>query len=667
MILGVPLPVCAAGVALALLACAPSQDAAETPGVSSAVSTCAGEAVVIRHHLQFVNLIVRQSFCQPYSSALQVTTVDDTTGSPVDLEALLAADTAAFHNWHASLAPGLRTVAETNPNKLHEAYVWFRIDESGAAAKDVLLGDAVAASEATALQDAALRKVAGILAARIASLSNVESLTEVDSPQIYGIPVIRLRAPLAELETIGSWPEVWRVDLAPGQGELYSDNYYYTTGESVLDYFGYDGTGVTVAIYEWDRPDRWENLPGVPSGSCYTLGGSKKCHCASGGTNAHSRLVTGVVRRNTGILGMANGATTIIANGGIDSCKTHGPDKWASALNWARVNGANVINHSASTMTWNDPNPNAGDFLFDYQANSYPYPLIVTAAGNGAADYVGNKLRNGLVVGGGVETAGQDRSQVFWSTQWYSGTAFLNGTDGASGYELPHLTAISVDVTTAGYYETFTEVSGGTSMAAPEVAGIAASVLEANSSLIGWPEALVPGLMASADEDTDGAILNLHDGVDDRDGAGLVNGYQALVVLSAGSKVNGGNPPMRQGHDYGAILAAYTPAMTFYSEQYVARVPPGFPLRVAAMLAARPTCPQNPDSDDCSADPYPRFGLFVYDGSTPVGLSINPNSNYQYVSFVNTSGVQKDYTIKVYLVAWNGLPSTTWGMAWSTW
>lgn len=37
------------------------------------------------------------------------------------------------------------------------------------------------------------------------------------------------------------------------------------------------------------------------------------------------------------------------------------------------------------------------------------------------------------------------------------------------------------------------------------------------------------------------------------------------------------------------------------------------------------------------------------------------------VAFNNTSGVQKDYTLKMYVGTWNGLASTTYGVAWSSW
>ncbi|MBE7483047.1 MAG: hypothetical protein HS104_24115 [Polyangiaceae bacterium] len=215
---------------------------------------------------------------------------------------------------------------------------------------------------------------------------------------------------------------------------------------------------------------------------------------------------------------------------------------------------------------------------------------------------------------------------------------------------------------TAGVHVT-TDVLLPVEAAAPQVAGMAATMQELNPSLKYWPEAMVPIIMAGADEDTDNTLLSLEDGVDDRDGAGLVNAYRSTDVATA--KLDGGNSPSFYGHDYGTIYASSTPEWAFYSEQYKARALNGWQLRVAAFFQTRPTCPASPGSWSCTANPYPLFWLLVYDGSTLVGWSFNGNNNYKYTAFTNTSGVQRDYTIKLYVVAWNGLPATTFGVAWS--
>jgi hypothetical protein len=475
-----------------------------------------------------------------------------------------------------------------------------------------------------------------------------------------------------QVEEIGRWPQIWRIDPVPDLSDLVplDNTYYSTTLESIIDvWLGLDGTNVTVAQYEGTFPDSWQQLSGAPSGSCVDVWGlSKKCHCPAGdfhldpGRATHVRYTLGVVRRTTGILGMANGATTLAANH-MGGCSSYGPDNYASAMHWAYLNGATVMGHSECTGT--GMSQTAHDRFFDYMASTY-YLTIASAAGNSDIQYVCNKRRNTFVVGGGREVPGNpDRAQVTWDNVSYYNPG--NYPPPVNGWELPHLTAISANVNSAGSLPSGEVTTGGTSMAAPEVAGIAASIIEGNPPLQAWPEVMIPGLMASADANTDGIVLNLHDGVDDRDGAGLVNAWQAWLVLQPSSHVNGGNAPIRGGHDYGYISASSTPAYSFYNESYVARVPNGSQVRVVSFLQARPNCPGNPGFGDCSSDPYPYSALFVYDGANLVAVAFSADNNYQYVAFTNTSGIQKDYTVKMYLSDWNGLASTTFGIAWSSW
>jgi hypothetical protein len=161
-------------------------------------------------------------------------------------------------------------------------------------------------------------------------------------------------------------------------------------------------------------------------------------------------------------------------------------------------------------------------------------------------------------------------------------------------------------------------------------------------------------------------VLTLHDSVDDRDGAGLVNAYEALATLHGNSKKNGGNTPSREGHDYGNMYSGSTPASSWYGEDWFVRVPNNRQGRIAGLLQSRPSCPQNPGSSSCSSNPYPNFGLFLYDGGSLVGYSVSSKNNYQYIAITNTSGVQKDYKIRIYMYNWNGLSSTTFGVAWNS-
>ncbi len=256
--------------------------------------------------------------------------------------------------------------------------------------------------------------------------------------------------------------------------------------------------------------------------------------------------MTGIVHRGVGLLGMANDATTIMADddGG---CTDYGTDTQASAVNWSAANGAKIISFSVCS--------NIGaqigdvDMFLDYKAAHSPYLLSATASGNDQYVITCNKNRNGLTVGGGVESPGSStRSLVQMDT-----TSYWNGSGTYTGQEKPNVVAISQLVSTAGSAWGATEVTGGSSAATPQVAGIVASIYEFNTGIQSWPEVVVPGMMVSADEDVDGTILNLNDSIDDKDGAGLVNAWTAVGVLNPSNKVNGGNAAIRMGHDYGVL------------------------------------------------------------------------------------------------------------------
>ncbi len=617
--------------------------------------------VVTDHHrFEYVGTSVTRLLCRPVGlETPTIVALDSDTGAVVDFAQLADADRAAFHGWHASVERVFRQRLEQEPDAPLEAYVWFYVDESDASDKEWLVAEASVATAAAALRESRMRTAAGALVKKLHVSTDVQVATDVVAPDEYGIPVVRVRATLAELEQIGAWPEVWRIDPVPPHFTPQSDTYYYTTVDHYLDgLFGYDGTGQTVALFEQARPDSWASLPGAVAGSCADeFGVQKKCHCAAGVTHSHPRYVAGIVRRSSGILGMANAAATIAANT-LGGCQSNGPDSISSALNWATTNGARVI------VTTDGIAPGTAiDFFFDYKATVSPYPIVVGVAGNNSAADVASHHRNGLVTGGALESPPGNSNRAAATTD--PAKSWRNPT-GTAGFEVPHIAAISEDVTGAGKYQGTGEVSGGTSATAPQVGGVAASIHEANSALMSWPEAMVPGLMVSANEDLDLTPLNLHDNWDDRDGAGLLNAYHAMLVLQSSSRLHGGSPASRAAHDYHVLTSAGTPEGSFYIEAYAARVPAGVELRVAAFLQTRPTCPQNPGSGSCTADPYPFFGLFVYDGAILVRAAPNASSNYQYISHVNTTGVQKDYTVKIYMGPWNGLTQTTFGVAWDS-
>ncbi len=613
---------------------------------------------------------VRLRACQN-GNGLVVEATDASLGKALDFEQLRQADAVAFKAYSGATVDDRVNKDATTV----EADVWLRVDLSDAPRKEVL---AASVPDRNTWEATMRARVAAAKAnIRQHSLLSDASVAR-GSPASDWLPVIRVKGSMTEIEALGKLPEVWQVriaDRAEYGATATAEEYFTTTQQSVLDAFAIDGTGRTVAILEAPLPDSTYNLSGLPAGSCVPGYGpyNYKCHCNDNKRTPHPRQ-TGSVVRNSAVSfgGMADEASRIFANHST-YCTTHGPDPVASAIGWATASGASVINQSEWMGADGTPQ-NARDLLFDWTAATIPWPTMVTTVGNyiptdpNQNDYrASGNLRNGLSIGGAVEDPVDptNRDLVTWDP-----TAARINYLGSGGMEMPHLSAISQNVRVSGFLPASTELFGGTSAAAPEVAAVVAALQENNSALVNWPEATIAGLMASADDDTDGTWLNLHDMVDDSDGAGLVNAYLAGVALTPWAKFDGGNTPAATGHDYGTIDSTTTPVQSYYGETWNATVAPGEVLRVALVMFSQPACPSTPgwSVSPCSGNdaPFPKVALVVWDGSTIVRMSFSVSNNYQYATWQNTTQSTKTYSINYMVYNWSGLGSTTWGIAWAS-
>jgi hypothetical protein len=599
----------------------------------------------------------------------------DAAGRLVDLDVLLAEDQAAFEEQFHSIDPDLQQNLDTlNYAELVELSVWYRFDQSDVPNKEALLADPALARQVEFELDDRMRLGAFALRDTIEAIPVPRGLppitiqSELAATSRMRAPELKVVAPRGLIEAIGDLRDVVWVGDGNERQEPASEAYFWTDVQHVLDDAGFDGTGITVAIFEQHAPDFTIFMPDLPTGSCLTNSGNfVKCFCSSGEKRAHSRIVGGVIRSSTLSLsfgGMADEASLIFANGASPYCSTS-PSPFAARMNWALDEGARIINHS-ECPPGTTAKQSARDRWWDHVASSYPFPLIVAATGNaGNGNQSCNKLFNGLVVGGSTNTGGRPQGLFSGSqgTNWSP-----SGSPAYAGHELPHVVAPAVNVATAGgsVFQS-TGVFSGTSMAVPQISGVAAAVMEMNPAVKSWPEAFLPGLMVGVNSDgnADGAAwpLNLGDAVDDQDGAGLVNAFVTALALASGAKKNGGNAASATGHDYGYISS---PPVGFYAETWNASVAPGATLRAASVLFSRPTCGSQPSETNCTSNPYPLYALYIHEGSTLRAISYNTNQNYQFASTKNTSALAKNYTIRLYITSWAGLPLTTFGVAWSS-
>jgi len=252
-------------------------------------------------------------------------------------------------------------------------------------------------------------------------------------------------------------------------------------------------------------------------------------------------------------------------------------------------------------------------------------------------------------------------------------TPYFSSWQNTSPAELPHLVAPGVAISTVSDRDANTPSvrnCSGTSFSAPQVSGAIASIQEFQPQLKSWPEALMPIMLVSAFTNArpagpDGQLFSLDDGVDDKDGVGLLNAFDAWIVAT--SKVNGGNVPVVIGYDYGVVDPSSWGQYTYYREVYSASVLPGDYLRVAVVMFNHPTCGSPATETNCTSDGFPLFDLNVTNPATGDSWwSIGYNNNYKYLRIHNTLATTQTLRIRMYMAGWNDLAWDTWGLAWSS-
>lgn len=548
---------------------------------------------------------------------------------------LRAREDEAYRQEHFAMDPELRAaLAEVAPDALVPVSVWLKFQDR-AEPREAMIANPALVEAVTARRDADLAELRGQLTARL-SPELAERLWFAP-----GAPAATGSFTVDELRRIGSSGLVTTISLAKPSEAMGTawPNSTLATGT------GFTGAGSRVCIIEAGQPSTPNNL---------SITGS---YCTPGGAgDEHARMVAGVVRSSSTPSGIAPGASIYTASwGGCD------PNA-AGAMQYCAGQSVNVWNWSHTC--------DAGDTrLFDYWAKQYPFPTITAASGNNGGEAiqcaqtcataraaVACATFNTLVVGAANDCYSNSRTDDKIA-------CFSEDLNPADGRELPHLAAPGQWIDMDGYFPG----ASGTSFAAPMVAGAAAQVIQANPNAKYYPEVIRSILVATADRSIDGGALDLHDGVDDRDGAGELNVARAVAAGASAQKVDGGNSGIQRGHDYGALYSGSTPAGAFYSEVWRAWVPLGFtrPVRVVLSWDATSTCTYNGTSASCpsattlDAD----LDLYVYrvsDNALMASSTTGANS-YEVVQFNGQPG--ESYYIKVRAYSWSST-STYYGVAW---
>lgn len=255
---------------------------------------------------------------------------------------------------------------------------------------------------------------------------------------------------------------------------------------------GFTGEGVTVAVIDTgvdlNHPDLatniWSNEDEIPGNGIDDdangyIDDSHGWNFGEGQYNAdvspatddpaqgHGTHVSGIIAASNndfGITGVAYNAKIMpLRMGDIFNGFFLNPGSLSEAIRYAVDNGADVINLS---LGWVDSSELRDAFAYAAANNV----ITVTAAGNSANPTPGDPASYATLYG--ISVGSVDRSTIL------SPSSNLAGFDAS----LQHIVAPGVNVLSTTPNNSY-EIKGGTSMAAPHVAGVIALMLEANPNL----------------------------------------------------------------------------------------------------------------------------------------------------------------------------------------
>lgn len=336
-----------------------------------------------------------------------------------------------------------------------------------------------------------------------AKLPNAVKVMDIDRLA----PLVTIEATAAQIKEIESMGDVAGLflreegaieDIGASQ-TIARSNQVHSTGET--------GTGVRVAVWE-QGPANTSNLQ---------IAGRFD---SSPATSTHSQHVHAIIKNRE------NGTP----NGHAPGCQLFSANSYSrSALRWAvEDRNCTVINQSFHRRSEPRNGTLSSDDIYgDHLALRWPYPLIVHAAGNfwatdpdnispPSSEFVNHKGYNTISVGSHNDAA----------TSMATSSVFRNPTTSHGDRELPEIAANGTSVTVDGI------TLGGTSMASPAVAGVAALVQGTDSVLKHWPEACRAILAAGATRNVVGSTWwqDVRNNVDARDGTGAVNAQESRNI-----------------------------------------------------------------------------------------------------------------------------------------
>ena len=549
----------------------------------------------------------------------------DHKGRPVDLDAQLARLAKRRRERYGVIHPTLHDAMERGtPDTSMTVAVWLHVPDEPLPEKS---------------SQRALRQPPSAELERRERWKSVGSRFAGDARRVHleverideAAPVIFGRIPAGRIAELANSNDVAAVFLYEPEGfEDLSDSIDIANADDAHS-GGTTGTGVNVAVYE-NGPDDLSMLSITDRFSLFPT------------TSDHSRHTHGIIKN----------VQRSAPHGHAPDCNLHSANsKDLAAIRWAAQDaGCTVISQSFHRDSEQTSSGLSFDDVYkDYLALHWPYPTICEAAGNGSdTEFVNHKGFNRLTVGNHNDSA----------SAMASDTVFRNPGSNHGDRELPEIAANGVNVTTVGL--TF----GGTSMAAPAVAGGAALIQQRSGTLKSWPEGCRAILMAAAWRNPAGGTWrsDLINGIDGVDGAGALDSNAAVQIARNRRRPN--SAASRRGWDVGTFRSSDVGRDGFATYVYRVTVPRtliGAHVKVALAWDSKVTTRDFlgipiPFSSHLTVD----LDLHVRDSSgTTVASSASWDNSYEIAEFSGARG----QTYEIRIRRWSGSDDVWYGIAWT--
>lgn len=457
--------------------------------------------------------------------------------------------------------------------------------------------------------------------------------------QAQDAPAVVLEVPNGEIQTLEARGDIDAIYL----GRQYSPELDVSAaaidvkGTGKVWSRGLTGTGVQIATVEGGT---------VYFGHSYLADGS---YCnpvtavADTDPNRHATGVAGVIAStHSTYRGIAYGAPALL-NGNL----ANGTDaELMRCTEWAVGQGAKVINYSFGDVTI-DPYFAPSDRYVDYIIRNRAV-TIVKSAGNWSHCTTTQRYVTSPGKGYNVLAVGNydDKNTVANSDDVMSGSSCYGNPYSVYGdRQKPEIAAPGVGIITTDCVNSSTCMkaapgSSGTSFSAPHVTGCAALLMQYNSALRDWPEAIRAILMASAVTNIEGSTR-----LSDQDGAGGIECDSAHDILNA----TGG------GEQHIPVTSANFP------QDFTFSTAAGKTVRAVIAWDSTPDAPASsstaPASDPLKAD----LDLEIIFNGAVVAGSYSRDNSYEIVEF--TAPYTGTYTARIFATRFEG-SSEYLGFAW---